>query len=101
MPVFNLKIIEVSKTFLSVNYPVLRFRIGRSLKKRLRFKHLLKRDQKCAAEIPEEDDSQNLDILQSPLTAPTYDNDGAMLSSMGGTEPIELDIGRPVHCMRN
>ena len=54
-----------------------------------------------AAEMPEEDDFQDLDNIQSPRTALTYKYDRAMLSNTGGTKQIKLDIGAPCHWMIN
>ena len=47
--------------------------------------------------MPDRHDFLDLDNIHSPLTTPTYEYDGAMLSNMGGTEQIKLGIGRLRH----
>ena len=48
-----------------------------------------------------EDNYQYLYVLKRSRTAPTSEYEGAIVSNMGTTGPIELDIGRPVYCMSN
>ena len=49
----------------------------------------------------DEDNYQYLYIFKWSRTTPTYEYEGAMMSNMSGTGPIELDNGRPVYCMSN
>ena len=60
---------------------------------------MFKEDKSRTAEMLDEDNHQYLYILTRPRTAPTYEYEGAMMSNMGGTGPIELDIGRPIYCV--
>ena len=48
----------------------------------------------------DEDNYQYVYIFRS-CVAPTYEYEGAVMSNMGETGPIELDIGRPVYCKSN